>query len=102
MTVPERGGLFRPRIEKPGVSAPVVVERITINAGLGALLTNSNQVGVLQDKIDRLEKDGYEIVSVVNSQKSVWNHVKIFLCAVFTLMIYVPSGDLIVVSRRKS
>ena len=79
-----------------------MVERITINVGLGALLTNSNQVGVLQGKIAQLEKDGYEIVSIVNGQKSVWNHIKICLCAVFTLLVYVPSGDLIVVSRKKS
>ena len=80
----------------------VMVERITINVGLGALLTNSNQVGVLQDKLDQLEKDGYEVVSIVNGQKSVWNYIKIYLCAVFTLLVYVPSGDLIVVSKKKS
>ena len=53
-----------------------MVERITINVGLGALLTNSNQVGALQSKIGQLEKDGYEIISIVNGQKSVWNHIK--------------------------
>lgn len=79
-----------------------MVERITINVGLGALLTNSNQVEALQSKIDQLEKDGYEVISIVNGQKSVWNHIKIWLCAVFTLLIYVPSGDLLVVSRRKA
>lgn len=67
-----------------------MVERITINVRL-ALLTNSNQVGALQSKIGQLEKDGYEIISVVNGQK-----------AVFTLLFYVPSGDLLVVSRSKS
>lgn len=79
-----------------------MVERITINVGLGALLTNSNQVGALQSKIGQLEKDGYEIISIANGQKSVWNHIKICLCAVFTLLFYVPSGDLLVVSRSKS